>query len=355
MSGPEAFDVVIVGAGVTGLRAAARLAGADRSVLVLEARDRVGGRLLSVPADPADPAGGALDLGATWFWPGEPRVGRLAGDLGLRLHQQHVAGDAAYQDARGAQRLSGNPVDVPAYRFSDGAATLAAGVHAALPDGVVRCGEPVTALALDGDGVVLDHPGGPTRARAVVLALPPSLAVARIAFDPPLPPQLAATAAATPVWMGAVTKVVVAYGRPWWRDAGLSGSGVSRVGPIGELHDISGPDGLPAALFGFVPPDGRAATVAPEAVLAQLASIFGPVARTATSVHVQDWRREVWTSPPDVEELADRAFPGPVPFRRPAHGRIWLASTETASFVPGHIEGALAAADFVADALLSPA
>ena len=39
------YDVIVIGAGVTGLTAAYRLVQADRSVLVLEARDRVGGRL----------------------------------------------------------------------------------------------------------------------------------------------------------------------------------------------------------------------------------------------------------------------------------------------------------------------
>jgi monoamine oxidase len=41
----SAYDVVVIGAGAAGLAAAARLAGAGRSVLVLEARDRVGGRI----------------------------------------------------------------------------------------------------------------------------------------------------------------------------------------------------------------------------------------------------------------------------------------------------------------------
>ncbi len=41
----SAYDVVVIGAGAAGLAAAARLTEAGRSVLVLEARDRVGGRI----------------------------------------------------------------------------------------------------------------------------------------------------------------------------------------------------------------------------------------------------------------------------------------------------------------------
>lgn len=340
------LDTVVVGAGVAGLRTAARLTAAGRTVSVLEARQRVGGRLLSV-----DGPGGALDLGATWFWPGEPRIGRLVAELGLRVHPQHLAGDAAYEDGRGAFRLSGNPIDVPASRFSDGAAALALGLQAGLGPGVLRCGEPVSAVRVEQDRVAVEHPSGPTYARAAVLALPPALALARIAFVPALPPGLAAAAAATPVWMGAVTKIVAVYDSPFWRGAGLSGSGVSRVGPVGELHDMSGPDGSPAALFGFVQPAGP--TVAEEAVLDQLAGLFGPQARKVVALHVQDWRHEEWTSPPGVEELAERGMRGPRPYARPAHGRVWFASTETSPVVPGHIEGALTAADVVADALLA--
>ena len=55
-------DVVVVGAGPAGLSAAARLRRSGAAVLVLEARDRVGGRALTVAHH-----GAPLDLGATWM------------------------------------------------------------------------------------------------------------------------------------------------------------------------------------------------------------------------------------------------------------------------------------------------
>ncbi len=56
------LDVIVVGAGVAGLAAAHTLRGMGRTVVVLEAADRVGGRALTVPV-----AGEAFDLGATWL------------------------------------------------------------------------------------------------------------------------------------------------------------------------------------------------------------------------------------------------------------------------------------------------
>jgi len=90
---PERTDVVVIGAGIAGLVAARRLVANDVNVVVLEARDRVGGRLASHLVGPH-----ALDLGATWFWSNEPRVQALISELSIPVHQQHIAGDAMYQD-----------------------------------------------------------------------------------------------------------------------------------------------------------------------------------------------------------------------------------------------------------------
>ncbi len=63
-------DVLVVGAGLSGLYAARLLQQAGLSVAVLEARDRVGGRVLSQRL--AD--GTTVDLGAQWIGPGQRRM-----------------------------------------------------------------------------------------------------------------------------------------------------------------------------------------------------------------------------------------------------------------------------------------
>jgi monoamine oxidase len=83
-----AADVAVIGAGLSGLSAARALAEAGRGVVVLEARERVGGRLLN--ASMGD--GVTVDLGGQWVGSDHSRVQALATELGVELFPQHGAG-----------------------------------------------------------------------------------------------------------------------------------------------------------------------------------------------------------------------------------------------------------------------
>ena len=93
-------DVIVVGAGMAGLSAADRLAAAGESVLVVEARDRVGGRVLNAVLDSSDPAQ-VVELGGQWLGPTQDRARALAQRLGLALHPTHADGDNLLERRRG--------------------------------------------------------------------------------------------------------------------------------------------------------------------------------------------------------------------------------------------------------------
>jgi monoamine oxidase len=88
-------DAVVVGAGLSGLSAARRLHAAGRRVVVLEARDRVGGRVL----DHRLPGGDAIELGGLYCTPREDgtvanhAILALAAELGVEAFPAHARGD----------------------------------------------------------------------------------------------------------------------------------------------------------------------------------------------------------------------------------------------------------------------
>ena len=342
------FDAVVVGAGVSGLHAAYRLGQRGASVAVLEARQRIGGRLVSV-----EQAGVPLDLGATWVWPGERRVLGLIEELGLTTFAHFDAGDGCYDAPEGVQRVPAQAMGAgPSLRITGGSAALTDALRKRLDPEVVRTGSVVRRIVDQGQGkgqsqglaVVTDDDTVVTR--QVLLALPPALAVSSIDVDPPLPEAVAQLAANTPVWMGGIVKTVAVYERAFWRDAGFSGAAFSPRGPLQEIHDLSGPGGTPGALFGFTAlrePGQRAPDRA--AVLDQLGRMWGPAAATPLQLHVQDWSREAMTSPPGVALLTGyERFGHPLLTQPHLGGRLHFCSCE-AHPGHGHIEDALAASE----------
>ena len=95
----ETTDVIIVGAGLAGLTAAHDILRAGQSCLVLEARDRVGGKSWSTPLKDDR---GVVDLGAAWINDSnQSKVYALAQRYGAELIEQNTNGTVILQDADG--------------------------------------------------------------------------------------------------------------------------------------------------------------------------------------------------------------------------------------------------------------
>ncbi|KRF37251.1 flavin monoamine oxidase family protein [Nocardioides sp. Soil805] len=106
----DQVDVVVVGAGVTGLTAARRLQDAGLRVLVLEARERVGGRLLTDDVD-----GVRLEVGGQWVSPDQTALLDVLDDLGLATYPRHREGESVYVGLDGVRRtFTGDAFPVPA-------------------------------------------------------------------------------------------------------------------------------------------------------------------------------------------------------------------------------------------------
>ena len=89
------FDVVVIGAGLSGLQAAYSARKEGLSVAVLEARDRVGGKVWSVPLASKR---GTADLGAAWINDSlQPRIWSYVQQFGLQVVKQRLVGKAVMQ------------------------------------------------------------------------------------------------------------------------------------------------------------------------------------------------------------------------------------------------------------------
>ncbi len=89
---PRRVDAVVVGAGIAGLMAARRIARRGRSVLVVEARGRVGGRVLNHRLH----HGGVIEAGGAFVGPTQTHILRLAQELKVPTFKEYAAGKSVY-------------------------------------------------------------------------------------------------------------------------------------------------------------------------------------------------------------------------------------------------------------------
>ena len=350
------LDTAIVGGGLCGVVLARNLRRQGRAVALFEARERLGGRILSVKDEES---GLAIDLGPTWFWPEtQPLMQNLVEELGLASIPQHDDGSLLHlNDAdKAPERIDGKMLHAGAQRLPGGMTQLIDALAEGVSAEHLHFNHVLTDVSDRGDHVVLTFVAGDdtleVAARHVVLAVPPRLLEQQVRFEPELDDATREAMRGTETWMAAQAKVVMTYERAFWREAGQSGNAfvTHEQAVIGEIFDAC--DGAPAnaALGGFLAlsPELRESFSIglPLLMTSQVAQLFGhgfePLAQ-----HYQDWATEPFTcsaldrTSPRAEH-ADTA--NPMLRRAQWTGKLYLAGSETASRGAGYLEGALEAA-----------
>ena len=363
-SAPQQYDVVVIGAGLAGLTAAAVCHDNGLDVCVLEAQSRIGGRVHSLYAETCDALINnthVADLGPTWVWAKyQPHVQRWLQALEIELMPQFERGQGML-DRDPNQRAE--PWPLPGQdgmtRINGGPQSIINALCARLPSSTVRTNCPVSAISAEHNQLnISTESGQQVSAHHVIVATPLPIAAQSIDFSPALPEAMTQQMQNTATWMAQQAKVVIQYADAFWREQGFSGRIASQVGPLVEAHDHAATNGTPAALFGFmgVPYNVREQhrQELPAAISAQLMRVFGDTAAEPMQVHIEDWANNAWICSRDEQTGGGQQPSVLAKITRETfmQDRLHFAVSETSTISPGLIEGALHAGESTAQRIV---
>jgi monoamine oxidase len=340
--------IVILGAGLSGLLLAYRLKKLGFTLLILEARTRIGGRISTL-----QPHDTPIEMGATWFGKQHTYLIALLEELQLDHFEQYMTGTAFFEPFSTAPpQLVQIPQDSPSYRIQRGTSSIIQLLALDLTADELVLDQPVSAIHFEKEQVVIQSADRYWEADLVISTLPPALLVNTIQCHPKLPDQLTQLAQATHTWMQDSIKTALVYRTPFWKNRNLSGTIFSNVGPINEFYDHSDVSNTHFALCGFV--SGSMSQLTPELrkekVVQQLVKMFGDEAAEFLSYEEVIWSAEPYTKnsqPNEVEPYPHQNNGHPLYSQPFFQQRLWLAGTETAAVYPGYMEGAVVAAQRV--------
>ena len=350
------WPVIVVGAGVSGLLAAVLLEEHGIEVLLIEARDRLGGRVMGMDSGAV---GQHFDLGPSWVWPDyNPRMEHWLEKLELHTFTQYDAGQSLMELPTREVRRYGSEFGVQAtsLRLKGGTTSLVKALAARLEKAVIELNTEFLGMTTQADGAIqvrvrTERELLTLGSESVILAMPPRMLASASRWEPPLPKDHTNRWEKSPTWMAGQAKFVASYARPFWRQLGLSGHASSHAGPLVEIHDASDSAGQRGALFGFVGLSAAARRQLGDQelirrCLAQLERMFGPEAASYTAAELKDWAKDPFTAVA-ADSMAGMQHPSLLDSALPApwDGRVFLAGTEFAPDFQGYLEGAVQAAE----------
>ncbi|MFT5661837.1 MAG: monoamine oxidase [Sulfurimonas sp.] len=328
-------ELFIVGAGISGLYLASLLED-YYEITILEARDRIGGRVFSIDGH---------DMGPSWIWSHHKQMLGLLNSLGIKVFEQYNNGCALY-DTKDKVELF-NPQPSPVSLRVDGTLSLLIDkLYQNLKRTKIILNERVEFLNNLDDMVDIKTNKSIYKADKVIVTLPPRLA-AHLEYKPELSPKERLKLTQTQTWMGNSAKCVVTFHTSFWRDKNLSGFVFSNQGPLSEIHDASTKD--EAALFGFLSSSADMKNLE-QNVLSQLERIFSITKDDIRSIYFVDWREENLTATKD-DARPLREHPSYGIDIEHFNGKILFSATEYSYEEGGYLEGALIRANQIAESL----
>ena len=332
--------ILILGAGLSGVLTAYRLQKEGIPFKIIEARDRVGGRINTVYGKTDTP----IEMGATWFSDQHTNLRALLDELGIVYFEQYMEGTVFFERyANAPAEAIQIPKQPPSYRISGGTSNLINTLYQKLDAKDIFLNQTVEKIKFGSNSiqVVTDTV---FEGDKLVLAMPPKLWANHIVFKPSLPENLLNVAKQTHTWMEDSMKVAVTYQNPFWQQAKQSGALFSNTGPITELYDHCNHERNAYALCGFINASFKHldASERRTKVINQLKNVFGEKALDFIDYEECIWSNERFTSQTSETFLYPHQNNGNPIFRENYFdNRLLISSSEAASEFPGYMEGAV--------------
>lgn len=346
-----ALDVIIIGAGLSGLCLAYFLKNKNYKIKILEGRSRIGGRILTTFEKEMP-----IEMGATWLSPQHTELRKLLQELGLEIFEQELGKTAIYEP------VSNSPHQVvalpahqePSYRIKGGTFSLIQTLKNSMGDVELELDCIVNSIEQEAEGLLVTTNQGNFKAKKVVSTLPPFLFQNNIKVIPELPSAFVDIALKTHTWMGESIKIGLSYTKPFWKENGLSGTIFSNPGPIPEMYDHSNAENSKFALKGFL--NGAYFSITKEQrlglILNQLEKYYGPQVREYLDYQELIWQKESLTYTPYADQLFPHQNNGNEAFRKTyLNNNLFISGTETSERFPGYMEGAVRCSQWVAERL----
>lgn len=346
----EHHSIIIIGAGLSGLYIAWQLQQRQQDVILLDARDRTGGRILS-----ANYKNSHFDMGPAWVWPQlQPRLNQLTTQLELEIFKQYSSGTILYEkNPNEIEHYNGQSSHSQSYRIKGGSYQLIKSLLTKIPESNIHLNTTVNSInkacleihaTRDGKSLVYT-------ADKIILALPPRLILQNITFKPDMPDDIKNTWKNIPTWMSGHCKIIFIYEKAFWRENNLSGEVFSHYGPLSEIYDASPESEDYYALTSFVGLSSHQRKQIDKEQLinssmAQLQRLFGDESKNISDIQIKDWSQDEHTTT-EIDLTSAMQHPQ-YPEDIPKHfwnKKLILAGTEVASEHGGYLEGAIESAD----------
>ncbi len=347
-------DIIIIGAGLTGLTLAYLLRDKGLNITIIEGRNRIGGRIHTITKDDLT----TMEMGATWLGKKHNTLLQLLKELNIDIMEQEMGTTAVYEaiSTSPPQIVQLPPNNDPSYRIKNGSSKLITALHDKLSTSTtILTNEVVKSLRFTENEISVTTQNQVLNCSKVISTLPPNLLANTIDITPNLPEDISELMKSTHTWMGESIKIGIHYKAPFWQEGNLSGTIVSNVGPIPEMYDHSNKGKERYALKGFL--NGNYFSLTKDQrlqkVLSQLKKYYGEQVDNYVHYEEKVWSQDSFTYVTYDHHVLPHQHNGHVNYRKSYfNNRFFIGGSETADQYPGYMDGAVRNAHFIAQQIL---